>query len=106
MRVGQFVLLRTPLIIPHPTYICSLVLTASVSIGYCYIFVSQIILLNSFMKAYANVNTIFLKVYKLALYPCDRAVEAQDVGHMALDSVLRLTIALYSLVSFIYIMQR
>jgi len=33
-------------------------------------------------------------------------VEARDPLQMTLDSILRLTIALYSLVSFIYIIQR
>nr|CAD2133203.1 unnamed protein product [Meloidogyne enterolobii] len=83
MSFGLLPKLSSPLVIPHPTYICTLVLTLTVTLGYGYIF-----------------------VYKLALYGCDRAVEARDPLQMTLDSILRLTIALYSLVSFIYIIQR
>jgi hypothetical protein len=100
MHFGHFLRLPTPLVMPHPTYICSLVLTASVSIGYCYIFVRLKI-----CKLFKN-KFLIIKIYKLALYPCDRAVEAQDWPHMLLDSILRLTISLYSLISFIYVMQR
>ncbi|KAF7635859.1 hypothetical protein Mgra_00004771 [Meloidogyne graminicola] len=83
MYFGYLPKLSNSLVIPHPTYICTLVLTLIVVVGYCYIF-----------------------VYKLALYGCDRAVEAHDPLHIILDSILRLTIALYSLISFIYIIQR
>jgi len=39
MHLGRLPHLHKPLVMPHPTYICFLVLTVSVSIGYCYIFV-------------------------------------------------------------------
>ncbi|KAL3081836.1 hypothetical protein niasHS_012778 [Heterodera schachtii] len=42
----------------------------------------------------------------MALYGCDKAVEAQHWHNMTLDSVLRLTISAFALVSFIYIIQR
>ena len=39
MHSGLLPKLSNPLVIPHPTYICTLVLTLLVTLGYCYIFV-------------------------------------------------------------------
>uniref|UniRef100_A0A183BP94 G_PROTEIN_RECEP_F1_2 domain-containing protein n=1 Tax=Globodera pallida TaxID=36090 RepID=A0A183BP94_GLOPA len=75
--------LSKPRVIPHATFICALALTICVTAGYFYVF-----------------------VYKLALYGCDRAVEAREYKQMTLDSVLRVTIAVYALISFVYIIQR
>ncbi|KAL3116600.1 hypothetical protein niasHT_001347 [Heterodera trifolii] len=83
MHTAGDIHLTSPIVIPHPTFICALALTLCVTIGYCYIF-----------------------VYKIALYGCDRAVESQDWQHLTIDSILRLTIAAYAFVSLIYIIQR
>jgi len=40
MSFGLLPKLSNPLVIPHPTYICTLVLTLTVTLGYGYIFVS------------------------------------------------------------------
>uniref|UniRef100_A0A914IEL5 Gustatory receptor n=1 Tax=Globodera rostochiensis TaxID=31243 RepID=A0A914IEL5_GLORO len=83
MHANLMIGLSKPIVIPHATFICALALTICVTAGYFYVF-----------------------VYKLALYGCDRAVEARGYKQMTLDSVLRVTIAVYALISFVYIIQR